>query len=644
MSLKISLSNALMALSIALSALTPLSPFRLAAFAQDNNRNGDEQGLEIPESTQLPQDKAALEAASSGWWREACGDCDQRMRWFNEAKFGCFIHWGVYSAPAGIWKGEKVGGYTEHLMRQKRIPLEVYKKEVVMPFNPSEFDAEEWMQMAEEAGMKYFIITAKHHDGFAMYPSDAYPYDIRLTGFGRDPMRELRDAASRHGIKFGFYYSHAFDWEHPDAPGNDWDYQNPGGDKLLGTADWWLTEYSRFLPNAERYVAEKSIPQIRELIAEYNPDILWFDTPHKLPLYLNIRILEAIREADPDHKIVVNGRLARYGNANLGDYENTGDRAAYFYPQDGPWESIPTTNDSYGYSKVDTVRKPAAHFIRLLASAASKGGNILMNVGPMGNGKWDEKDMQIFHDIGKWLSANGEGIYGTASTDLPQQPWGVTTWRGDTLYAHVFSLPDDGKITIGGLRCGITSARLVADADSKVAFKRISPDDYEISINPARADTANTLVALTLDKRVDNNPVRLLSQKQPNVLYAFDADLHGIGLKYGDGKVNRNHVKGWNSNAQSLSWDLRASEKASYHVYLDYNTVGRDDSGSVSLEFGDASFTIPYSPHPERLGTKSVYVGSVTIDKGCISCRLTGLQYTGSQYMSPIAVRLQPES
>lgn len=234
--------------------------------------------------------------------------------------------------------------------------------------------------------MRYFVITAKHHDGFAMYPSDAYPYDIRLSKFQKDPMEALSRAAKKYGIKFGFYYSHAFDWEHPDAPGNDWDYPtNPGGDKLVGGKNWWL-ERKDFLANAEKYVNEKSIPQIQELIRKYDPDILWFDTPQKLPLYLNIRILEAIRQADPQNKIVVNGRLARFGSNNIGDYRNTGDRSAFFFPTEGAWESIPTTNESYGYSVVDTVRKPVSFFVQLLPSATSKGGNILMNVGPMGNG------------------------------------------------------------------------------------------------------------------------------------------------------------------------------------------------------------------------------------------------------------------
>jgi hypothetical protein len=184
------------------------------------------------------------------------------MDWYTEARFGCFIHWGVYSLAGGEWDGKPVYGYAEHLMRVRRIPLPEYTERLVEPFNPVEFDADEWMRHASDAGMRYFIITAKHHDGFAMYFSDAYPYDMRMTDFKRDPMKELRIAAQKYNIKFGFYYSHAFDWEHPDAPGNDWDYNNPGGDKLLHGRDWWLN-YPQFLPHAEKYVSEKSIPQIQ---------------------------------------------------------------------------------------------------------------------------------------------------------------------------------------------------------------------------------------------------------------------------------------------------------------------------------------------------------------------------------------------
>lgn len=612
----------------------------LSAGAQTS---GDEQGFSIPSGTELPEDREALIEAAEGWWKTARENYDERMSWYNDAKFGCFIHWGVYSGAAGLWKGKRFGGYTEHLMRKAKIPVGVYRKEMIEPFNPVDFDADEWMRNASMAGMRYFIITAKHHDGFAMFPSDAYPYDIRLSGFGRDPMAELREAARRYGIRFGFYYSHAFDWEHPDAPGNDWEYDNPGGDRLLGGADWWTGGRKGFLRNAEKYVSEKSIPQIQELIKKYDPDILWFDTPSKLPLYLNIRILKAIREADKENRIVVNGRLVRYGGNNLGDYRNTGDRAAYFFPTEGPWESIPTTNESYGYSVVDTVRKPASFFIRLLASAASKGGNILMNVGPMGNGKWDEKDVEIFRGVGRWLEMNGEGIYGTERTDLPVQPWGVTTCKGDTLYAHVFHWPDDGRLVIGGLRSEVRSARLVADGGRHIAGRRINENDYELQLPGDAPDKVNSLIALVLGSHVPSCPVRLLDRKTPDILAAFDAELHGKGLGYGDGKPARNHVKNWKDETQWLSWNLRLNAPAHYDVYLDYNTAMASDSGTVIVKIGDRIFETAYYGHPEKNGTKSIYVGIVSLDKGQFDCTLKGKNHTGATYMNPIALRLQPK-
>lgn len=610
--------------------------------ADDARTSGDEQGFSIPTGMQLPADSEALVEARDGWWTAASANHAERMSWYNDAKFGCFIHWGVYSEIGGLWHGKHIGGYTEHLMRKAKIPVSAYKKEVIEPFDPSEFDADEWMRNASMAGMRYFVITAKHHDGFAMYPSDVYPFDIRLTKFDGDPMAQLRDAARRYGIKFGFYYSHAFDWEHPDAPGNDWEYDNPGGDRLLGGADWWMGDRKGFLLQAERYVDRKSIPQIQELIRKYDPDILWFDTPAKLPLYLNIRILKAIREADVRNKIVVNGRLVRYGSNNLGDYRNTGDRAAYFFPTEGPWESIPTTNESYGYSLVDSVRKPASFFIRLLASATSKGGNILMNVGPMGNGKWDDRDVEVFRGVGRWLEKNGESIYGTQRTDLPAQPWGVTTWKGDTLYAHVFDWPEDGRLVVGGLRSEIVSAGMLADKASKLQVRRINENDCELLLPTVAPDEVNSVVAIVVNKKIPACPVRLLHGTKTETLAAFDARLNGKGLGYGDGKPNRNHVKNWKDESQWLSWDLRLNAPATYNIYLDYNTVEASDRGTVLVEIAGRTFEVDYSGHTEKMGTNTISVGTLSLDKGHVECALKGKSHTGNTYMNPIALRLEP--
>lgn len=604
--------------------------------------NGDEQGMEIPETIRLKQDKEALEKASGSWWKDSRKNIDERMSWYNEAKFGCFIHWGVYSVPAGIWRGKMYKGYSEHLMRQAQIPLNEYKEELVKSFNPTGFDAEEWMKHAHEAGMKYFIVTAKHHDGFSMYFSEAYPYDMSLTQYNKDPMHKLREAARKYNIKFGFYYSHAFDWEHPDAPGNDWEYPtHPGGDKLIGGRDWWL-ERPDFIPHATKYVTEKSIPQIKELIRNYDPDIMWFDTPHKLPLFENIRILKAIRECDPENKIVVNGRLARFADINLGDYINTSDRAAYFYPEKGYWESIPTTNNSYGYSVVDTIRKPVSHFVRLLASATSKGGNILMNVGPMGDGTWDDRDVEIFKGVGDWLKIQGEAIYGNKKTDIPVPQWGVTTQKNDIIYAHVYDWPEDGRLVIGGLTSDIANIWLVPDKQKKpLVFSSVNGKDLEIILPLTAPDTINTVIALQVKTGKPAYSVRLLNPQKDNTLLTFDAQLTGKELGYGDGKMYRNYISNWTNTNQFIEWHLRTSEPVKYDIYLDYNTSGKEDSGTVIIEIAGKTFEVAYVPFTEEKGQNRLYVGNITLDKGEFECRLKGKDFEGGQYMRPIAIQLE---
>ena len=399
------------------------------------------------------------------WWRRSMETRDQRLGWFREARFGMFVHWGAYSHVGGIWNGEPVEGYAEHLMRKMKIPTAEYRDKLVAPFNPTEFDADAWIGLAKRAGMSYFIITAKHHDGFAMFDSDVSDYNIvKASAWKRDPMKELKAACAKHGIKFGFYYSQAWEWHHPDSPGNDWEHGNPGGDKRLSGLKWWESN-PQFVARVRKYVDGKVIPQVRELIAKYDPDIIWFDTPSRLPPDENLRVLKAAREAKPS--LVVNSRICQSVPGgppeNFGDYPSTTDKPAEFPPHEGAWEAIPTTNESYGWHQRDLTHKPAGHFVELLAKAAARGGNVLLNVGPMGNGKIDPKDVAILEGVGAWMKGNRESIRGTEESPLPVQAWGESTRRGNTLYLHVLSWPRKGKIVVGGLRSAVKRAYLLAD-------------------------------------------------------------------------------------------------------------------------------------------------------------------------------------
>jgi len=528
------------------------------------------------------RDQQAIDEAVNGWWTASMKTRDARVAWWQQARFGMFIHWGVYSLPGGEWKGKKVEGYAEHLMRKEKIPRAEYL-ELAHRFNPTGFNADQWVRLAKQAGMKYLIITSKHHDGFAMYDSEISDFNVvRQTAWKHDPMKDLSAACKRYGIKFGFYYSHAFDWEHPDAPGNDWEYSNPGGDKGLYGGVNWYNEHPDLLPKAQRYVREKAIPQIRELINKYHPDILWFDTPSKLPLSENIAILKAIRETDLH--VVVNGRLVRGSSTNFGDYINTADRPAEFFPVTGDWEAIPTTNESYGYSKYDSSHKPVAHFIRLMATAASRGGNLLLNIGPRGDGIIDPRDAAILQGVGRWIKTNGESIYGTAASPLPLQSWGVSTRRGNKLYLQVFTRPADGKLYVGGIKSAIDKASFLVSPATALPVQRINENDIVIQLPKRLPDSINTVIVLSLKNDLRTDSIRYVSSSTGTIrLLAFDARLQGKGFGYGDGKTARYYVDGWKSTDQYLQWDFRTGAAARFKVLVKY-LAGPEDGGSYRLE------------------------------------------------------------
>ncbi len=585
------------------------------------------------------RDQKAIDNAINGWWAASMKTHEERIAWWREARFGMFVHWGIYSLPAGEWNGEKINGYAEHLMRKEKISRADYL-ELAHRFNPVDFNADAWIAAAKKAGMHYFIITAKHHDGFAMYPSKVSDFNIsKQTPFKRDPMAELSTACKKYRVKFGFYYSHAFDWEHPDAPGNDWEFQNPGGDLNLFGGTNWYDMHPELLPKAVKYVDEKAIPQIKELIRIYHPDILWFDTPHKLPLSENIRILKAIRETDPD--IVVNGRLARSSSVMFGDYKNTADRPAEFFPVECDWEAIPTTNESYGYHKFDNSHKPAAFFIRLLANAASRGGNLLMNIGPMGNGAIDPKDLAALDSIGEWMSKNGESIYGTNHSSLPMQSWGFSTRKDNRLYLHVFDWPVDNKLVVGGLKSNCKSARIISGKPTgNLKINRINPLDICIQLPAVKPDRINVIV-LETEGDIETDSVRVISPCMNTRLLAFDADLQGGGFHYGDGKAKRYYVDGWKSSEQWLEWKFRTLESDSFHVILKF--AGSNGSGGsfvLSVDNTRLQGNVPVLQQKEEIN--SLFLGTIQLVDGVHLLQIKPEQITNTELMKILEIVLVP--
>jgi alpha-L-fucosidase len=586
-------------------------------------------------------DLPSKDSPEAAWWNESMKTRDARLEWWREARFGMFVHWGVYSGLGNEYKGRKGGGYAEHIQRVLKIPIPEYRVEVAGHFNPTNFNADEWIRTAKEAGMGYFVITSKHHDGFAMWPTKVNDYNVMdATRWHHDPMADLRAACKKYGVKFGFYYSHAFDWGNSNAPGNDWDYNNPGGDKKLGGTDWWETT-PEFMTKARKYVDEKSIPQLQELIRSYDPDIFWFDTPSKLPPSENYRIMKAVRAASS--RVVINGRIVR----GWGDYDSTADRPAEFSPHDGDWEGIPTTNESYGWNKFDDSHKPASHFIQMLAKAVARGGNTLMNIGPMGNGQMDPKDIAILKGIAGWWKVNGESIRGCDRTPLQVQAWGESTRKGNTLYLHVFEWPANGKLVVGGLKSGVKKAWLLFDAQrTPLETTRLNPiydfkNPLDVTIRvPAKApDTADSVVVVECAEAIVADTTRLLQPSfATETLRVFDAQLHGKALRFGPGKTRDAHVTGWTKADEFISWPVRLNGDATFDVTATYDAEPDSAGNAFALAVGDQQLK-----GMVQAGTiRTVALGRISLKSGSSEIKVSPVELKSGELMQLRTVELKP--
>ena len=382
-------------------------------------------------------------------WQQDYGPThDARMKWWRDARFGMFIHWGVYSVPAGVWAGTNVTRHgAEWIMNGTagRISMADYEK-FPAQFDPEKFNAEQWVQIAKDAGMKYIVITAKHHDGFAMFHSQASKFNIYdATPFKRDPLKELAAACAQAGIKLGFYYSQAQDWNHPGgaASGGHWDpHQDGDMDKFIETVD---------------------IPQLKELFSNYGKvAVIWWDTPIGMTPERAEKLLPLLK-MQPD--IISNNRLD--SKKITGDY-GTPENKIPTNALASDWETCMTMNHTWGFRSYDHEWKSTETLVRNLVDIASKGGNFLLNVGPTSEGLIPGPSVERLKEMGAWMKVNGAAIYGTSKSPLPAQPaWGRVTAKDGKLYLHVFDWPADGRLTVSGLKAAPQSARLLAAAAGK---------------------------------------------------------------------------------------------------------------------------------------------------------------------------------
>jgi len=339
---------------------------------------------------------------------------EKRLEWFREAKYGLFIHWGLYAIPAGQWNGKRSPGLGEWVMFRSRVPVKEYEQ-LASRFNPVKFNADEWVKLAKDAGMKYIVITSKHHDGFAIFKSKASPYNVvDATPFKRDILKELADACARGGIRLGFYYSQSQDWHEPNGAGNEWDF---GADDKK---------------DYDQYLRGKAEPQIRELLTGYGKvALIWFDTPRMMTGDRPHRFTRIVRELQPD--TLIDGRLGADG-----DYISTGDNVIPSGVSGEAWEVPATINHTWGYRTDDTDWKSPGQVAFKLIDIVSKGGNYLLNVGPMADGVIPPVSQDILRTVGRWLQVNGEAVYGAGPTPFGEElgepsARGAKDVRGDTL-------------------------------------------------------------------------------------------------------------------------------------------------------------------------------------------------------------------
>jgi len=397
-----------------------------------------------------------------------------KMDWWKEAKFGLFIHWGVYSVPAGVYDGKDIDGIGEWIMNNAKIPTTKYQA-YAKQFNPLKYNPEVWVKMAKDAGMKYLVITSKHHDGFTLFETKASKWNVvDATPYGKDLLKPLAEACHKNGIRLGFYYSQAQDWNNKGggACGGHWDKAQDG--------------------SMDEYIDKVAVPQVKEILSNYGQvDILWWDTPCEMTKE-RAEKFQPILAQHPN--LITNNRLG-------GGYNGDTETPEQFVPATGfpgrNWETCMTMNDTWGFKSKDNNWKSTKVILQTLIDIVSKGGNYLLNVGPTSEGLIPQPSIERLAEVGKWMKTNGEAIYGTTASPFSYLPWGRCTQKGNKLYLHVFEWPKDGKISLPLLN-KISRAYSLADPKKTLKIEKWKSKNT-ITLSGNAPDKIASVIVVELD-------------------------------------------------------------------------------------------------------------------------------------------------
>ncbi len=483
------------------------------------------------------------------------------LNWFRKARFGMFIHWGIYSALEGVWQGKEAPSLGEWIQCTLRIPGQEYR-EFAKGLTLEKFDADQWVKLARDAGMRYIIFTAKHHDGFAMYGSK-HPYNIvSMSPSGRDPLKELAEATRRHGLKLGVYYSQSHDWEDPNAQGNTWDY--PADNK-----------------DFKGYLKHKCHEQLIELLTNYGEiSVVWFDVPVGVTAEYAAMLKSWVRALQPS--ALISGRIS--GEPGFNDYGSFGDNQLPIGKLTGDWETAATLNHTWGYKRNDRDWKTAGMLIDSLVQLAGLGANYLLNIGPRADGSIPEQSIALLKEVGAWMKCNGEAVYGTSTSPFPCGfPWGICTAKDHALYFIL--LKPRRKIEVNGLKTAVRQAEVLG---RDIPVKLVCGNEF-FSVEFDEELPKHSVIKLLLEGTAECNPMPVQQPDGTVVLPAYLAELHlakrngeHAGQEYSDAAqaAEKAGVTGimsvdfsgaivnWNNTANHIEWEFELKEPGCYQLEL----------------------------------------------------------------------------
>jgi alpha-L-fucosidase len=551
---------------------------------------------------------------------------DARMAWWREARFGLFIHWGVYAVPAGTYRGERIGGIGEWIMRNAKIPVAEYKS-YAKDFNPVNYDPKAWVKMAKEAGMRYIVITSKHHDGFALFDSKATDWDVvDATPYGKDLLSPLVKEAKKEGMKIGFYYSQAQDWTHPGGAKSGYE-----------EGEYWDEAHAG---NFDDYLKEIAYPQVKEILTGYGIDILWWDTPY----WMNkeradlLRPLISLRPG-----LITNNRLG-------GGYRGDADTPEQHVPATGiegrDWEVCMTMNHTWGYKSYDDDWKSTEDLLHKLIDIASKGGNFLLNVGPKPDGTIPQASIDRLAEIGNWMEVNSESIYGTEASPFRRPWWGRCTRKdlesGNTrLYLQVFDWPED-KILLVPVKNEVVQCYALSDNEAKFDVEK-TEEGLVVRLEGEATDEISSVVVLDIRGSPDV-PNQNITQDETGalILSPEQSDLENRGY------VSSNHAKlirgtefsyiTWKETRTWMEWPIEIAADTVFDVYVRVATISADNRIIIEVGEEKKEFQLPDTNGLDSF--QEVKLGTINIPGGTSTLTVKGNKEEWQEcYMSNIELR-----